>query len=402
MNKQQTILVFLFAFLNFTHVLDFMIMMPLGVIIMPALGVNSTEFSYIVAAYPIVAFASSLAAFFYADIFSRKKLLLVAYAGFLIGTLLCGMAHSYTYLLYARCFTGLFGGLIGAQVLTMIAEVVSYEHRAKAMGILMGGFALASVVGIPLSMYLANTYSWGIPFYVVAIIGACFYPALIFVIPNMKPAAAKGRGLGVYKNILVTIFTRRITVYALLLSGLLMLGHFIIIPLINPYMTKNVGLPETAITYVYLVGGICSVSAGVIVGKLADKQGKLLWLVICAIVSTLLVLIITNLPPQPMWVVLILIGTWFFAATGRTVPANAMITQAVPNEIRGSFMSLNSCVQQLGTGIASLLSGFITWSDAKHWIYGYHYLGYISVAIIAICIMLAVWLNKYIMLNKAP
>jgi MFS transporter, DHA1 family, inner membrane transport protein len=312
------------------------------------------------------------------------------------------MAHSYMYLLYARCLTGLFGGLIGAQVLSMIAEVVSYEHRAKAMGILMGGFALASVVGIPLSMYLANRYSWGIPFYAVAIIGACFYPALVFVIPNMKPAAKRGRSIEVYINILVSIFTTRTTVYALLLSGLLMMGHFIIIPLINPYMTKNVGLPETAIAYVYLVGGICSVSAGIIIGKLADKQGKLLWLIICAIASTILVLIITNLPQQPLWVVLILIGTWFFAATGRTVPANAMITQAVPNEIRGSFMSLNSCVQQLGTGIASLLSGFITWSDAKHWIYGYPYLGFISVGIIAICIALAIWLNKYIVLNKTP
>jgi MFS transporter, DHA1 family, inner membrane transport protein len=399
MNKQQQILVFLFAFLNFTHVLDFMIMMPLGVIIMPTLGVNSTEFSYVVAAYPITAFASSLAGFFYADTVSRKKLLLIAYAGFLVGTFLCGMANSYTYLLLARSLTGLFGGLIGAQVLSMIAEAVNYEHRAKAMGILMGGFSLASVVGIPLSMYLATKFSWGIPFYAVAIIGACFYPALVIVIPNMKPAAEKGRGITVYINILKRIFTTPITVYALLFSGLLMLGHFIIIPLINPYMTKNVGLPETAITYVYLVGGICSVLAGIVIGKLADKQGKQFWFTICAIASTVLVLTITNLPPQPLWVVLVIIGAWFFTATGRIVPANAMITQSVPNEIRGSFMSLNSCVQQLGTGLASLLSGIITWSDDKHWIYGYHYLGYVSVCVIIICIFMSKRLNKYIMLQ---
>jgi DHA1 family inner membrane transport protein len=387
------------ALLNFTHILDFMIMMPLGNILMPQWNLNSSQFSIIVSSYSLAAFVSSFAAIFFADKFDRKNVLLVAYFGFLAGTVGCAFATNAATMIIARSVTGIFGGLISAQVLSIIADIIPYERRGQAMGMLMGGFALASVVGVPFGLYLANQFNWYFPFLVVAGVVVLLLPLLLRYVPSVRghlanPIPLKGR-----IESFVHIFSDRTQMTALAFSFILIMGHFLIIPLFNPYMVYNVGVPQKDTPLIYLFGGISSLITAQFVGKLSDKYGKRQVFVIAAAASLILILMLTNMPKIPVYWVLIIFSVWFSAATGRTVPGQAMTTQAVSAKTRGSFMSLNSCMQSLGTGFAGLLSGWLTFSDANFAIHHYDYLGYLSAILILICIALAIRLDKLLVLN---
>lgn len=387
------------ALLNFTHILDFMILMPLGNILMPKWNLTSSQFSIIVSSYSLAAFISSFAAIFFADKFDRKKLLLVAYFGFLAGTFGCVFATDAGTMVIARAVTGIFGGLISAQILSIIADIIPYERRAQAMGLLMGGFALASVIGVPFGLYLANKFNWYFPFLVVAGVGTLLFPFLVRYVPSVRghlanPILLKGR----IENF-VNIFSDPTQITALAFSFILIMGHFLIIPLFNPYMVYNVGVPQDDTPLIYLFGGISSLITAQLVGKLADKYGKRQVFVLAAIASLIFILMLTNMPKTPVYLVLIIFSIWFSAATGRTVPGQAMTTQAVSAKTRGSFMSLNSCMQSLGTGFAGLISGWLTFSDADFAIHHYEYLGYLSVILILICIALAFRLDRLLRLQ---
>ena len=399
MKRNEIVLVALMALLNFTHILDFMIMMPLGNILMPKWNLNSSEFSVIVSSYSLAAFCSSFIAIFFADKFDRKKLLLFAYFGFLIGTFGCAFAFNASSMILARVITGIFGGLISAQILSIIADIIPYERRGQAMGLLMGGFALASVIGVPLGLYLANKYSWYFPFLVVAIFGCVLFPFLIKLVPNVNehlknPVLLKDRIIN-----FTLIFSNKTQVTALVFSFLLILGHFLIIPLFNPYLVYNVGIPKESTPLIYLFGGISSLITAQFIGKISDKKGKRQVYVVAVLVSLIFILLLTNLPQLPTYAVLIIFSIWFSCTTSRTVPGQAMITQAVDNKTRGSFMSLNSCTQSLATGLAGLISGWVTFSDTNFVIHNYNYLGYISVILLIITIFIAFRLDR--LLNES-
>lgn len=397
MKRNEIILVGLLALLNFTHILDFMIMMPLGNILMPKWDLTTSQFAVIVSSYSLAAFVSSFAAIFFADKFDRKKLLLWAYLGFLLGTFGCAFATGHFTMVLARVITGIFGGLIGAQVLTIIGDIIPYERRGRAMGMLMGGFALASVVGVPLGLFLANKYDWYFPFLVVSGVGSLLFPFLIRFIPKVNAHLVNPVKLRERFFNFLQIFRNEIQMTALAFSILMIMGHFIIIPLINPYMVYNVGVAQAYTPLIYLFGGLSALVTAQIAGKIADKYGKRQVFVFAALLSTIFVFFITNMPVLPLYIVLITFALWFSTATGRTVPGQAMTTQAVTAKTRGGFMSLNSCVQSLGSGLAALISGWITYSDATFAIHNYYILGYISIGLILLCVVIAYRLDKLIL-----
>jgi MFS transporter, DHA1 family, inner membrane transport protein len=393
MNRNEKLILLLLAAVNFTHILDFMIMMPLGNFLMPYFKIDAGQFSRVVAAYNFAAFFTGILASFVVDRYDRRSVLIFGYIGFLIGTLLCALAPTYPLLMGARIVAGLFGGLIGAQVLSIVADLISYERRGRAMSWLMAAFSLASVIGVPLSLYLAKFFNWHAPFYFIVIIGVFVLAALLKYIPSIKGHLHAGKPavqvIGTLKNIFGVPAQRA----ALLLSGSIMMGHFFIIPFINPYLEYNVGFTRDQTPLIYMVGGATTIVTGLIWGRLADRYGKLRIFTIAGVLSLIPVLIITQMTRWPFALALIPFAFWFGMANGRTIAVQAMVSQVVPPANRGSFMSFNSSMQQLFTGGASLLAGFIVYSDADNKIYNYPVLGYISVGIIAICLLLARRLN---------
>jgi MFS transporter, DHA1 family, inner membrane transport protein len=391
MTSKERIILILLAALNFTHILDFMIMMPLGSYLMPYFNISGQKFSVIVAAYSVSACVASLVASFFVDGFDRKKVLLFGYIGFLGGTILCGFAPSANLLLAARIVAGLFGGLIGAQVMSIVADTFPYERRGQAMGYLMTAFSLASVIGVPLGLTLANMFSWHAPFLLVGVLGILVVPLLIRFIPSMTKhlhTGGEGEKPPRLQNFL-SIFRNNKQVLALTLAGSLMLGHFLIIPFINPFMEFNVGFSKDQTKFIYMVGGIVTLISAPLSGKLADKIGKLKLFVWAAILSLPPIFLITNMPIIPFYYVLIVTGFWFMVANARGVTSSAMVSGVVAPEHRGSFMSINSSIQQMCTGIAALIAGFIVHTDkATQKISQYPWVGYLSLAIILACIFL--------------
>lgn len=389
MTKKERIIVLLLAGLNFTHILDFMIMMPLGNYLIEDLGISAMQFSVLVAIYSIGAFFSGLGIAMFIDRFDRKKPLLFAYIGFLAGTIACGFANSYELLLASRIVAGLFGGVIGAQVFAIVADMFTYERRGQAMGVVMGGFAAASILGVPISLYLTNLFkhNWHIPFLLIGSIGILFVPLILKFIPNMT-AHIKKKEKGQSLFDVLTIVTKvPIQRSALIFSALLIMGHFVIIPFINPYLEFNKGFSKNDTPMIYLVGGFASLIAAIYLGRVADKIGKLTVFSFSVFSSLFMVLIITNMPSVMFPIVLLFFAVWFTVATGRIVTAQAMITEVVKPEQRGSFMSINGSVQQLGSGLAALSAGAIVSTEKSGKILHYDWVGYLSIIILLACLI---------------
>lgn len=394
MTKKERIIVLLLAGLNFTHILDFMIMMPLGNYLMPQFNISPKQFSFLVSAYSLSAFASGFAAAFIVDRFDRKKVLVLCYIGFLLGTIACGFAPTYNWLFISRILAGIFGGVIGAQVFSIIADIFSYERRGAAMGSVMSAFAVASILGVPFSLYLTNIFQddWHIPFLLVGGVGVVLVPLIIKYIPAMSDhilkTEKKEQPLVILGKVLHTPAQRS----ALIFSCLLMMGHFLIIPFINPYLEFNKGFSKDLTPMIYLVGGTASLIAAIFLGRLADKKGKLPVFSLSVFFSLFMVVLITRMPTVPFAVVLVFFAVWFVFATGRAVTAQAMISEVVKPEQRGSFMSFNGSVQQLGTSIASVVAGLVVLKDKAGKIQHYEWLGYLSI----IVLLASLFLGRYL------
>lgn len=394
MNSKERIILLLLSALNFTHIMDFMIMMPLGNYLMPYFGISSQQFSFLVAAYTFSAGASGFLAAFFVDRFDRKRVLLFGYIGFLLGTICCALAPSYSFLLISRIIAGLFGGLIGAQVLSIVADLIPYERRGTAMGMIMAAFSVASVFGVPFGLYVANHFNWHGPFIFVAGLGIILVPLIMRYMPKMDAHLKNGTAKTVTPLSLVGgIVSDSNQLLALGLSACLMMGHFMIIPFLNPFMEFNMGFSKTETPMIYMVGGALTLFSSPLMGKLADKIGKHRLFVILVILAVAPIALITNLPKIPFFLVLTITGFWFVVSSGRSIPAQAMISNVVPPERRGSFMSFNSSIQQIFVGLASVIAGLIVVKTPENKVLHYEVTGYLSIGIILLSIVLASMLN---------
>jgi predicted MFS family arabinose efflux permease len=364
-------------------------MMPLGTYLMPLLKINPQQFSFIVSAYTFSAGISGFIAAFFVDRYDRKNVLLLGYIGFIVGTFACAYAPTYALLVAARIFAGSFGGLIGAQVLSIVGDVIPFSRRGSAMGTLMAAFSVASVVGVPVGLYLAAELSWHAPFIGVGLIGLIVIPLIYFFIPSMKGhiqnISQRPSPFSVITNIRDDANQQR----GLILMIFLQLGHFSIILFIAPYMVSNVGFTEHQVTYIYLVGGALTFFTSPMVGKLADKYGKFIILSIFIVLSAGPVFLITHMPAIPYYYVLVVTAFFFIFSGGRMIPAQAMITAVVTPQQRGGFMSINSSVQQLASGSAAMLAGAIVTTNESGQLQNYNYVGILGIIISLMSIVIA-------------
>jgi len=387
--KKEQILLFLLAGINFTNIMDVMIIMPLGNQLMNMFDINPQQFSFIVASYNISAFASGLVAAVFIDRFDRKKALLLVYSGFTFGTIACAMAPSYLFLLLARSITGMFGGIIGAMVLSIVSDVFSYEKRGKAMGILTSAFSAASVLGVPFGLFMASRYSWHAPFWVIGGLGMILLSLLSYHMPAMDQhvgdKSARKNPIQVFKR----IGGDTNQLLALGLTFIMVLGHFMVIPFIAPYMERNVGFTEDQVTLIYLIGGGFTIFSAPFIGRITDRKGALKVFTALLIISFVPILMLTHLGAIHIALALAVTSLFFVFGSGRMIPAQTMITAAVNTEQRGSFMSVRSSVLQLAAGLASFMGGFIVVEQAGGFLGQYNILGYLSIGISALTLLLA-------------
>lgn len=356
--KDERLLLYVLAAAMFTHIMDFMIMMPLGPQLMRLFDISAQDFSLLVASYTVTAGVSGFFAAFFIDRYDRKKFLMVTYSGFALGTLACGLSPTYEVLLITRSLTGTFGGLLGALILAIVADAIPLERRAHGIGVVMASFGIASVFGVPFGLFLASKFSWHAPFLLLGGLAVIIFFLITTYVPVMKQHF-NAKGHATPMQVLHAIFGRRNARLGLTFTSVLMFGHFTIIPFVAPYMVGNVGFTEDQLTYIYLVGGICTLTFSPWVGRMSDKHGRLKIFTIFGSLVIIPILIITNLTPVPLALALTITAVFFIFSNGRMVPSTTMETAVIRPEVRGSYMSIRSAVQSLSSGLAAFIAGLI-------------------------------------------
>jgi MFS transporter, DHA1 family, inner membrane transport protein len=400
-NRERIILMILAA-VQFTTIVDFMIVMPLGPQLMRTLEITPAQFGMIVSSYTFAAGAAGLVASSIVDRFARRATFMTLNAGFLLGTLACALAPNYHTLVAARILTGAFGGILGGMAMAIIGDVFPEERRGRATGSLMTGFALASVAGVPFGLYLGTNYGWHVPFVVLAIGGI---PALVLsriVLPPLDThlgTEQDGRGHEHPLASLVETFSEGNHLKAFALIVTLMVGNFTVFPYLSAYLVGNVGMAENQLPLVYIAGGLLTFIASPIVGRLADRHGKLTVYRYVAPASILMMLVITHLPPVPTAISVAVFGTMMVCNVGRMIPAMAMVTSSVEPRRRGSFLSANSSVQHIACGLGAYIGGLIIAEGTNHRIEHFGTVGWIA----ALSTALSLWLAGRIrIVDAAP
>lgn len=377
-SRKEWKLLLILSCVQITHIVDFMILMPLGPQFMRAFGINPQQFGFLVSAYTFAASVMGFLSAFIIDRFGRKTALLGLYAGFTLGTLLCALAPNYEMLLLARIVAGGFGGVMNAILFSIIGDAFPENRRGAATGTLMGSFSLASIAGVPLGLFLANLYGWHAPFYFLVILSTTVWAGALWVLPSLRghlEGRQKENPLKVVFSVLADGHHWRAFVFTMTL----MFAGFSIIPYISPFFVTNGAILETHLPYLYFCGGAVTLFSSRFIGKLADKHGKReVFTVVCA-ASILPILLITNLPPTSLPMAMALMTTFMVLTSGRFVPAMAMITATVEPRRRGSFMSVNSSLQQLASGLAAMTSGLIIVKSPDGRLLHYNRVGWIAV-----------------------
>ncbi len=385
----------LLAIVQFTVILDFMVMAPLGDMLMKSMNLNAKQFASAVSAYAFSAGVSGLLAAGFADKYDRKKLLIIFYAGFIAGTALCAAATSFHLLLFGRIITGLFAGVLGAVAMAIIADLFSFNQRGRVMGFVQMSFAVSQVAGIPIGLYLANHFNWHAPFSMI--VGFSFITA-VFIYAFLKPVTRHMEQKEKQNPIVHLLKTVSNKTYwlPLITTALLSIGGFMLMPFSTPFIINNVGVSQADLPMIYVIIGICSMITLPLIGKLSDRIGKLTTFIAGSILASIMVIVYTNLTPIPVWQVIVISALMFAGVMSRMIPSQALMTAVPKIQDRGAFMSINSSLQQIAGGVASVIAGMIILQQPDGKLSHFNTLGYVVVGVMVICVFCLQAVNKQV------
>ncbi len=354
----QISVIVLLALTQFTVVLDFMVMSPLGDMLMKSMSLTTGQFGMVVSAYAFSAGISGLLTAGFADMFDRKKLLMVFYVGFILGTLFCGLSTNYPMLIAARIITGIFGGVIGSISMAIVADIFVLQQRGRVMGFMQMGFGISQVLGIPISLYLANVWDWKAPFIMIVGLATIIWILIMIKLEPINKHLDVKNDRNALSHLWHTIKQRhyRIGFFA---TALLSLGGFMMMPWGSAFAVNNLHVTPEQLPLLFMVAGVSTLFIMPIVGKLSDKMDKNILFAIASIWMILVVLIYTNLTPVPLWVIMIFNIAMMIGIMSRMVPSMALVTALPEMHDRGAFMSINSSLQQIAGGVAAGVGGLI-------------------------------------------
>jgi len=374
--KYQVFIVAMLAFLQFTIILDFMIISPLGAILMPALNISPAQFGLVVSAYAFSAGASGFIASGFADRFDRKRMLLFFYAGFILGTLFCALAPTYQVLLVARIVTGIFGGVLGSIVMAITTDLFPMSMRGRVMGFIQTAFAASQILGIPMSLFVSAKWGWHAPFLMIVGVSAAVGVAIIIVMKPIDEHLKLQKGHNPFRHMATTVTTPRYLL-GFCLTALLTTGGFMLMPFTSAFTVNNLGIKLEDLPLLYLVPGVFAMVAGPLIGRWSDRVGHFRMFAIGSGFSVCLVMIYTHLGVTPMFWVIALTSVMMVAMTSRMIPSQAL-TSALPDPAnRGSYMSVSSSIQQVSGGIASVAAGYIITADTSGKLIHFEQIGYV-------------------------
>jgi predicted MFS family arabinose efflux permease len=391
----QKFVVGILSFLQFTIILDFMIMSPLGATIMPVLKISPSQFGVAVSVYAFAAGVSGLIAASFADKFDRKKLLLVFYAGFLAGTLLCGIAPTYHFLLAARLVTGMFGGVIGAIAFAITVDLFAVELRGRVMGILQTSFAASQILGLPAGLFLSNHFGWHSPFLMIVTLG--IFAGLIILV-KLKPVTDHlklQKKENPFSHLFETFSNKRYQL-AFAATALLSIGGFMLMPFGSAFTVNNMGISIDKLPMIYLITGLCAIVIGPLVGRASDRFGAFRVFIVGTVISLIMVPIYTNLGLTPLWMVILINAIMFVGIFSRMIPSQTLMSVIPEAKNRGSFMSVSSSLQQICGGFASVVAGSIVVANSDGTLLHFDILGYVMMGTATIALIMMYFIHRMV------
>jgi len=386
-SRGEWALILVLMAIHFTHMVDFVILMPLGNRLMSELDISPIQFGFLVASYSLAAMFASLAATFVMDRFDRKRMLLTMYGGFTLSTLFCGLAPNYGFLLLSRILAGVFGGLAAVTIMAVIGDLFPAEKRGRAAGAVMSSFAVASIMGLPLGLLLADRYGRGAPFVALAGLSAAVWLTALIRLPSVRdhldhprrhPLAEFGAVIGEGRHW-----------WAFAFSFFTILGTFTVGSFSGPYLSATNNWGEDKLAVIYLVGGVLTLIGMNAVGRLSDRYNRLRLLRALMVFTIASGLILTNLPPGPLWVATLALAAFMVFSAGRVVPAQAMLLGTAEPRMRGAFMSLNTAVQHASSGLAPLIAGSLIVQTDDGKMTGFPIVGLVAAAAAVVSMVLA-------------
>lgn len=390
LHSNERLIIIILFFVQFTHMVDFVVMMPLGPKLVRSFALTPSEFSYVISSYAFSAAIMGVLSSFFVDNYDRKKVLVLFYAGFLVANVFCALSVNYFMLVFSRIMAGGFGGVLAGLTFSIIGDVVPEIRRGKAMGIVMSAFGTASVVGIPAGLYLADHYDWHSPFWLISILSL-----FVIIVTAIKMPPVTGHiKLQRFKKSeefakIINLFYNKNCRISFILSCSYIISGFLVIPFISQYLVRNVKILETQLSLTYFFGGLFTFFTSRFIGVLADKYGKHKMVYILAPLSLIPIYLITNLPQSSITTVLIVTTIFFVLISGRFVPIMAIITSSVTKADRGAFMGINSSLQQLAMGVASIFAGYIISYNVSGEMDHFNIVGYLSMVMTLVFIYCA-------------
>lgn len=391
--RQELTIVFLLAGIQFIHILDFVIMMPLGPSLMDSFSIGPKEFGRLVSSYNFSAAIMGILYALVADRFDRKNLLIAVLIGFSIGTIFCGTADNANNMLMARVATGAFGGVLNSLVFAIVADLIPFERRGRALGIVMSSFSIASVVGVPLGLAINDYYGVAYAFYSIGIVSFLVTAIAAFTLPSVASHVSKNSVIEILSDLKQTFLRpKHLLAYALIMS--ISMSMFLIIPFLAPYATKNVGIEKEMLKYMYLIGGICTVVTARIFGILTDKYGAIKMFLILTSSASIPVLLYTHSGPMPFSIFIFISAMFMILVSGRMIPGMTMITAIPSQKERGSFMAILNSLRAVGSATSTYIAGLIIGQTTSGKLLYFDKVGYVSVLIISVSLVLAVFVNR--------
>jgi predicted MFS family arabinose efflux permease len=384
---RERIMLFTLMALQFIMIVDFMIMMPLSSLLMTTFNIQPAQFGLLVSSYSIAAGVSSLLASSLGDRFDRRNALLVAFVGLLIATLACAYANTFELLLVARIVAGFFGGVLSSIVMAIVGDIFPPHKRGKAMGVVMLAFSLAAIAGVPLGLYISNHFSWQTPFSFLAYAGMAVLIVAYKVIPSVRSHLNQPR-VNFFRSY-VELFSVSNHWWAFLVSCLVMVAGFLVIPFIAPTMVANTSMTDHELPYIYLAGGAATLITRPWIGRMTDKYKHWKVLAFTSLCSFVPIILITQTLQTPFVLQLIFATLFFVFVSGRFIPTSALVTASCVPRVRGRVMAFSSAVQNLGSGFAALMAGAIMVKAPSGEILHYDWVGYIACAVSLVAIYAA-------------
>lgn len=396
--KYEQVVILLLSLTQFTVVLDFMVMAPLGDLLTKSMHLKPSSFGLVVSAYAFSAGISGLLTAGFADRFDRKKILLFFYIGFIIGTFLCGISDSFYTLFFARIFTGIFGGVIGSISLAIITDLFGMDKRGRAMSFIQMGFGASQVLGIPIGLYLANHWGWEAPFLLIAVFAVFVAIALLMYLKPVTVHLEQHKRINALSHFWHTISKRKYT-FGFTTTALLSIGGFMMMPYGTIFAVNNIGVSHEQLPFLFMTAGITALVVMPIVGKLSDQWSKIKLFSFASILMVLVCVVYTNMSHLPFFWVLVVNVLMMTSIMSRMVPSTTLISAIPDAQDRGAFMSINSSLQQMSGGFAAIIAGLIVSQAHENApLEHYNIVGYVVSIIVIITIFLMIRIQK--MVNK--